>query len=351
MLSKEKISFRLSVIALILSCLLSILFNEIPAHFRSHERLLSLIIILALCSPLLITDSLVKFRLYFLNYILVAITALVLVSFILLTTGIIPLSYPYNGITVHSMILGPMAALTFIFSIYSLLFKGASKILTFVIILSSLVMVMVSSSRSTILSLIVSFLFLLFKYNSGIKSGKIRGVIYVLLVIVISFPLWGNYLEGVQKKMRNNIERGSPFASRESIWKERLSEFKSSPIIGIGYASKTINKFDNEEKSQVELGSSYLGILSMTGLIGLISFLVIFRTYMIRMLLSKAQNAIMMGSIAVFLLIHMAFEGYILGSGNSLMLLFWLVMGCSVSIVEERNNIYDVIDTDKFLFT
>lgn len=338
---------KISIIFLLLSfgIFLSIAFNNVPEFYQPYFRLLSFIIIIALFSSFIRSKSFDLFRLQFLNYALKLIILLVIVSFILLVTNIIPLSYPYNGITVHSMILGPLAAFTLLFSVYRILLKKGNNLSLYSLVIISFIMILVSSSRGTLLSLILSFIFLLYKINWQLKKKRLTKLIYFLLIFLIFYPFWGQFIEGLQIKFTNNINRGSIISSRETMWLDRLDEFNSSPIFGIGFASMKRDVFFINDKNQIELGSSYLGALSMTGLFGFFSLLLIIYKYVYRIIVSKNVNTFFISSILIFLLIHMIFEGYIFGSGNSLMLLFWLLIGISPVILEKKdgynNFIYD----------
>jgi len=54
--------------------------------------------------------------------------------------------------------------------------------------------------------------------------------------------------------------------------------------------------------------------------------------------MSNNKNTFVLSSILLFLLIHMTFEGYIFGSGNALMFLFWLILGVSSFYAKFKNS-------------
>ena len=57
--------------------------------------------------------------------------------------------------------------------------------------------------------------------------------------------------------------------SRSNLWDDRLREFTNYPIFGVGFAEIDIIHDNNYTKDGViELGSSWLGLLSMLGIVG-----------------------------------------------------------------------------------
>ncbi len=338
LLISKYIQIKFGFLFLIVSGLISIGFNDVPSFFSPYSRLISFTIILVLCSPLFNSLFLDLFRLALFKATITFITLTVLISFALMITNIIPLSFPYGGITVHSMILGPLASISMLNAINNILFKKQSILFSYTITGISLMMVLVASSRGAVLSLFISLFFLLFKFNRYRRLKSITSILAVLLAIGITYPVWKNYFVGLEAKMENNLERGSTYSSRDEIWKDRIEEFKSSPVFGVGFSSLSRENIVTKEKSQVELGSSYLGILSMTGLLGFISFLIAVIPIFLHLITTNNNNTFALSSILVFLLIHMAFEGYIFGSGNSLMFLFWLILGTSSIFIRFKKN-------------
>lgn len=347
----SKVKPELIFVLLFLSMLASIVFNEVPTIYQPYARFLSFILIISLFSPFIRSRYLDHFRLQFLEYALKLIILLIVVSFVLMITGVVQLSYPYNGITVHSMILGPLAAISVLICLYRITIKKQRDLYLFIFIIIAFIMVLVSSSRGTLLSLIVSSLFLLYRFNLQLTKKRFTPIILILAIFLFSYPFWSPFIEGVQTKMTNNIKRGGYFSSRESIWLDRLDEFNSSPIFGIGFSNMKRDIFFSNDKSNIELGSSYLGVLSMTGIIGFLSLLLILFKYVYKTIINKHSTTFLLSSILIFLLIHMIFEGYIFGSGNSLMLLFWLLIGDSAIILEKDSKVNGLTLDNKYLFT
>ena len=149
----------------------------------------------------------------------------------------------------------------------------------------------------------------------------------LFIVGLLTFPLWENFTAGLQKKNENNIELGM-YGSRTDKWKARMTEFSSNPIIGIGYASVDSNLDDVGVGGAVEPGSSWLAILSMTGIIGLLLLVAIIRKPFIYLKAHPSPyNSLLLG-LFVYVCVHMISEGYIFAGGSSLCFIAWLIFGC-----------------------
>ena len=80
-------------------------------------------------------------------------------------------------------------------------------------------------------------LFLVYRNNVR-RVFKI--ITITVAVIGISFPVWYPYTENVRMKQEANLKAGGSFQSRETLWRDRIAEFKENPMLGSGFAS--INK-------------------------------------------------------------------------------------------------------------
>ena len=122
-------------------------------------------------------------------------------------------------------------------------------------------------------------------------------------------------------------------SSRDALWNDRISEFNSSPIFGIGFpsiASERNNQYLNKSNGKVETGSSWLNILSMTGILGLTIYIFIilkalYLLYKNIRINPKISSYLM--SLLIFWLFHMVAEGYVFASGSVLFFLSWLLIG------------------------
>jgi len=321
-------------------CIVSIMMNDIPSHFQPWFRFISFLLVIGLIGPLLSSPKFYAFRYFAFSKANLAILALGAGSFL---TRVLPLGVPagrggWSGFFVHTMILGPMAAIALMISLY-LFFKEKDKdypvkkrmIFFQICIGSSFLSLLLASSRTAILACVAGLLFFFYKIYQEKFMKFLYSIILVTVITAGSYPLWSQYTTGIQQKMESSEKRGDMTASRTSIWQARLMEFSHSPIYGIGF-SHLMYKGGNEDKKddgKIEPGSSFLAILAMTGLLGFSIFVLLFVSYLFFLLTNKFDmlSTAVLGSLLIFFTLHMLAEGYVLSSGGALFFYFWLLLG------------------------
>jgi O-antigen ligase len=80
----------------------------------------------------------------------------------------------------------------------------------------------------------------------------------------------------------------------------------------------------------VEPGSSYLAVLSMTGLVGAISFAAVLGPLLLKFLVSRKNAGLdkdILCVVGIYLAIHANAEGWVLAIGTPTCFLFWLWLG------------------------
>lgn len=251
----------------------------------------------------------------------------------------------FGGLTVHSMTLGPLSAIAVV-SLYYVFMQKKSKI-ALLLALVSMGSVFFSASRSALLAALVGIAFCTL-YGSENRRKSIRTLIGVTVVAAVTYPLWNKATYLMEQKQVNNIEAGSMTDSRNLKFKYRLDEFKSSPIWGIGFCAIDPHCGDDYEAKSgtIEPGSSWLGVLSMTGLVGFVLFCGIIHKafYCVKKQRFK-QRALLLGLLLVFL-VHFLAEGYVLSAGNELCFISWLVIACCLEKYTPNNH--DVFILDEF---
>lgn len=244
----------------------------------------------------------------------------------------------FGGLASHSMLLGPAAGVGTMYLANSAFkqrkwYLWASAALCFASVLFS-------DSRSAFLSTIAGVLVLIM-LSAGNINKFFKYIIALFIASVCTMPLWQNALDGLAAKQERNISSGSTFHSRADKWGQRIEEFKSSPIVGYGFAS-----VDPANKDQsigaggksIETGSSWLSVLSMTGIIGFILIMWIY----IKAFLSvyKWTKDTLLLSVLTLLSVNMCTEGYIFFGGSFLAFLFWITIGvCSDQAYELSEDI------------
>jgi hypothetical protein len=120
--------------------------------------------------------------------------------------------------------------------------------------------------------------------------------------------------------------------TRKYLWRNRWEEFNDSPLWGIGMGvDKFIMSRTEYGTVVVEPGSSWLAILSMTGLIGAGGLFLLVASHL-KKLITKLDNfppgiRAEIAAIGIFWSIHAIAEGWIFAAGSILCLFFWLWLG------------------------
>jgi O-antigen ligase len=312
-------------------CLVSIVFNEVPIYFRPYERLAVFIIFLSLVSPLIRSTALNKFRFLLFDAINNFIVAAVIASFLLLIAGS-GMSYNYSGFVglfSHSMVLGPVAAISMLVSINKANTTERGKILHGLIAVAAFITCIAAASRSALLGGLIGLLVFFLIYYKKRFFAILKPTLLFVAAMSLVLLYFGEHAANLFYKFDYAAKHGGILTTRASEWENRIQEFKSSPIIGIGFSSATGEGDFDDVRGVVEPGSSWLGVLSMTGVMGMILLVLIIGKYILciyRMASIKREYAFLAG-ILTFFLIHMFAEGYIFAAGSTMFFYFWLLIG------------------------
>lgn len=247
----------------------------------------------------------------------------------------------FSGITKQSMLLGPISGLATIY-LFSKAIENKKSIISWLMILPSMGCVLFSASRSAFIATIGGIIVVLYNKFTR-KSEFIKYIIIIGIFALLTFPMWQSATTALQNKQAIHKDDTSRFDSRTDKVDARISEFVSSPIFGIGFAAVDYYGKDgfNKVKGTIEPGTSWLAILSMTGLIGFILFLNIFIDSFIR--IRKNNLQVWLVGMFAFFAIHMLVEGYIYAGGSVLAFLLWLILGqCydSINYIEIKPYTY-----------
>lgn len=233
----------------------------------------------------------------------------------------------FGGLYNHSMMMGLCSGLASIFFFYKYA-ETRKKVYAWMGIFC-MGDTLFSASRSALMCTVFGNLAMLYKQTGG-KSKYIRSLAAVTFVGAISFPIWGGAMDAVVEKQAANMSHGSTFSSRDDKWNARISEFGSDPIFGYGFCAVDSRLDSVSEDGTIEPGSSWLSVLSMTGLIGLFIFGSIY--YKAFKLCSKhvaKVDALLYGLLALFG-VHMMAEGYVFSAGSFGCYILWLVLACGI---------------------
>jgi len=241
----------------------------------------------------------------------------------------------FSGFTVHQMWLSAACGIGMIFLTYWLnyLWNRGRKLLALCMLpmmfldLQTLVW---GGSRSALGICIGASLLLLWFSNKNIgKSVLILSFLAITATIIT--PILMSDSERMQTKVGGmEFVDESGRTSRSDLWNARLEEFRSSPLLGVGFAVTGIG--DEAVSGRAETGSGWLTVLSQTGLVGFILVLLIVKCAYVplRMLRGSPHIALYM-SLLAYLCLHTAFEAYLFQSGWYLCFVLWL----TVSILDD----------------
>lgn len=330
-------NFDFAMLMFLLYLPLELLLANPDSRFHSWERMVVFVIMMISVSPLIQSKFARSFRYQIFQFLLTLIVIASIISFfcyffginfmIRNNTNVYEKAGLFGGLFSHSMILGPMASLA------SLLFTYKAFIMNkkWLFVLSSICAcaVLFSASRGSFVALIIATMFLIYKYADN-KQQLLKIYITSIVALALTYPVWNKAMSGLEQKQAGNISKGSMFSSRESKWTNRIDEFASSPLWGVGFSSinPNANEYWNKKEGKIEPGSSWLSICSMLGLLGLILIMNVFVRAYKHLFYSNEKYKILLLSYLAYFCIHMLIEGYVFAAGSPICVFFWLLIGC-----------------------
>lgn len=326
---------------------LNILITDPPSLFFPWLRFGLFAIIFITASPLIKSDYGKKLRFKIFRGIIICCIIISVISFFCYFLGINMMksqwdgsdlvdyqshnSGTFGGITTQSMLLGPISGIAAITCTYFALNRNRKFWILAIMCAGSLLF---SASRSSLVATLAGEITLI--YFSSSHFGKTaKRIMQVTLLLVITYPLWNGALKGLEAKNKGDITAGINLDSRGEKWEIRIEEWKDSPIFGTGFCS--VSSRDSVAiGGKIEPGSSWLAILSMTGSIGFILFILIFLRAAKTSLSPRRPSGAVLGAILIMLGFHMIAEGHIFSGGSFLCFLVWLSIGCATDYTPEK---------------
>lgn len=331
---KKSRGFDGLMLALVIYIPVELLLAQPPSLFRPWPRYVLFALLLMNVSPMLQSHILRQYREEMFKCVMWTCSFLGVGSFFAYFLGInfmkvgagdyILHSSLFGGLTTHSMMLGPIAGIGACCLTNRAMTRGKAKDWIWVFI--SLFTVLLSASRSATMAAIAGVSVTVY-YKSGAVSKFAKYIVVAILILVSSNPLWEEAMDGVLEKNGSTSELN--FDSRAELWDERVKEFASSPLVGVGFcAIDTDASYGLDISSgRVETGSSWLIVLSMLGIIGaFIVVPIVFRAFIWVRRRKDDLKAVLAGVLILFF-VHMAAEGYIFAGGSFLAFMFWLTVG------------------------
>lgn len=319
--------------------------NPAPV-FNSWERLLLFIVLIGCVSPMISNKAQIYFRSRCFYIFICIMSVLSVSSCFCYFMGVNYFKSPYGiidyasfsglfgGLFSQSMFLGPMAGISLCFMLWNYLRNH--RIVFIILAVLSGGALLFSASRSAVISTICAIIVLIMMFYKK-KTKALKFLMGAIFLMTVTFPLWESSLIGIAEKNDDNDKLGV-YGSRTEKFEARMDEFEDSPIYGIGFASINPKGKDlyNHKTGTIEPGSSWLGTLSMTGIIGFLFVAFFILNAFIIAKKSKTSIASLMASLVLFFAIHMIFEGYIFAAGGPLCFIVWLVIGVASDLKYNR---------------
>lgn len=235
----------------------------------------------------------------------------------------------FSGFCDQPMWLAAAAAVSTIFCAY-LVFeqKKKKKIQQYyyiVLLLCSIYVTMISGSRSAFLAAIGAMCVVLYLLVKN-KARLFKYVISAAAVALVLSPIFLNRktLGAMLAKQEYQEEVGG--TSRDGLWSDRMAEFKSSPLIGVGFGAHGVG--DDKEVGRVETGGGWISILAQTGILGLVlAISIIFKAFTPIRKIRQNNSMMVIYAAYFFFIVHSIVEGYMFQGGWYLCLIFWMVIG------------------------
>lgn len=341
----DGMNFNVAAIAFLAAAAISIMGNTIPVFFKPWQRYALFAMMMVGCSPLMRGPLIDKVKRQMIMGCLYALLAIAILSFLgyflgfgKRLTGIVN---SYMGVAGHPNFLGfyTMVSMSFVASLYFRCTKMQERVICAVLWVVCLITLLLSSSRSALaLGLLSSLIGMYLKLKKDM-ARQMRVYFVMAGLGIMSLPLLIPYAESMMKKNMNFDDTDSMVAdTRGYIWQLRYWELEKSPVIGVGaYACDVTlphaDVFYVEKTGTIELGSSYLGLLSQCGWLGMLTFLWVAIPIILKTLKYawsvRTPYAQMWLPIIVCCGLNMIFEGYLMTAGAVQCIVVWMVLAAA----------------------
>ena len=202
-ISKSRItSINIGMLLLYSACIMSIIINNVPAFFKSWERMASFVLVTIAISPCINSVCLNRIRIRLFKYSQLLMQIVVIFSFIFYLLGInLSGRKDFSGITWQSMLIAPISANVIITTIYYLTrdkkIKNKFKYYLFLLIISAFLSLFLAASRTALIGTCAAVLLYLFMvYYNRIKTLlKVCFSIIIIMTLILSYliPFFDNF--------------------------------------------------------------------------------------------------------------------------------------------------------------
>lgn len=233
----------------------------------------------------------------------------------------------FGGLTKQSMLLGPIAGIAACYLVSRAI--KTKRLFDWVWVIFALGSVLFSASRSSILATIAGVFMTAFRQSESINRF-FRVLILAIIIGAATVSVWDSALLGIAEKTGDS--EIISFDSREELWEERIDDFKSSPLVGVGFCATLLRGTYGVDlqTGRIETGSSWIIIFSMLGILGAFIIIpILFRAFTKSYRNRDSLSPLVCGILTLFF-IHMFAEGYIFAGGSFLAFMLWLTIGVAL---------------------
>lgn len=346
--NSDGINLHTPSLVFLTTIVISILGNNIPAFFKPWSRLMQFAFLFIAASPMLQGEQINRARRQMTMGVIWACAFISIGSFAAYLTGqgqyLSGIIQGYMGITPHPNFLGMyvMIAMVWFITLFMRSTEMWERVIWTICWGGSLIVILLAASRASLAcSLLGSMGVVYFRYRKN--AGKMFNAVSILVLLVITMlPYLMPYMNTLlQKGITTDEETTDALvaATRGSIWDLRIQEMNESPLIGVGAYSCDINLpnadvFYSETAGSIELGSSYLGILSQLGWLGMLAYLWLIVPIFIKcykkVVNENTPYAQLMLTLLIVISIHMIVEGYTITAGAVQCVVLWFVVGSAM---------------------
>lgn len=237
----------------------------------------------------------------------------------------------FGGLTIQSIALGMYSGMAIIYMFYRLQKQKKEKRIIYYVMMGIMFLTMLfAASRSALMATAGGFLIMLY-HKQRANGNYIKTLLAIVIGAMLTFPLWEGAAAGVVNKQKANNKIEGKYGSRSEKWEARMEEFAGSPVFGVGFSAIDPNGRDTfiKKTGTIEPGSSWLAILSMTGIVGMFLYLIMVGLPMGFLHKKPSSYNTLLQGLLTFLLIHTITEGYLFAGGNATCFQAWLIIGCA----------------------
>jgi hypothetical protein len=336
-LEQRNVIFFLSLILIVISVFFSDEFEF------SLIRTILWLLVFMVAGPLFSGAKIAVYRNYLWVHFKVAVITITMLSFAWYVLRLPIYGKGMAGVTVHSILLGAIAGISMIL-IFATAIHFRKPYLHWPMFFVSFITCLLAASRVAVLAGCAGCLaVLVFQVRSQINQ-----VFLLLSIVILSLAVWtffdlgashisDIYTAGQLSEYTQELAIKGFVNTRDRLWSNRLIEFENNPFFGVGIGVDTFAiRKDSLPSGAVEPGSSYLTVLSMTGIFGAGGLLLLFaslggRFWSRIVMLTTIERAQFVG-VGTFWAIHAVAEGWIFAGGSILCLFFWIWVGRLASL-------------------